>query len=87
MGARPDIIQRNERSEDFGHSCTKPIEFWRMLLQRGSVKEDDVIFDPFLGSGTTAVACKQLHRQFIGCEISEKYCLIAKQRLAQDLLF
>jgi len=86
MGARPDIIQSNERSEIFGHSCTKPIEFWKTLLQRGSVKETDIILDPFLGSGTTAVASKHLKRNFIGIEISPEYCKIAEQRLRQDLL-
>lgn len=49
--------------------------------------KSDIIFDPFMGSGTTAVACKQLGRNYIGCEISEKYCKIAEGRLAQDLLF
>ena len=87
MGARSDIIQSNERSEDFGHSCTKPIEFWKKVLLRGSVKETDIIFDPFLGSGTTAVASKYLKRKFIGIEISEKYCKIAEDRLRQELLF
>jgi len=86
MGARPDIIQSNEASEDFGHSCTKPIDFWKKLLLRGSVKETDIIFDPFMGSGTTALASKALNRRFIGCEISEKYCEIARQRLRQDTL-
>ena len=40
-----------------------------------------VVLDPFMGSGTTAVACKQLNRQFIGFEISKKYCDIAEKRL------
>lgn len=43
--------------------------------------ENDTILDPFLGSGTTAVACKQLNRNFIGIEISPEYCKIAQQRL------
>jgi hypothetical protein len=38
-------------------------------------------YDPFLGSGTTAVACKELGRNFIGIEISQKYCDIAETRL------
>ena len=44
------------------------------------------ILDPFLGSGTTAVACKELGRNYIGIEISEKYCAIAERRLAQGVL-
>jgi len=86
LGARQDIIIHNETSEKWGHSCPKPIEFWKKLLLRGSIKENDTILDPFLGSGTTAVACKQLKRNFIGIEISEKYCEIARQRLRQEVL-
>ncbi|GAH77811.1 unnamed protein product, partial [marine sediment metagenome] len=45
---------------------------------------DDVILDPFLGSGTTAVACKRLNRHYIGFEISPEYCKIAKARLLAE---
>ena len=41
----------------------------------------DVVFDPFLGSGTTAVAAKQSGRIYVGCDISEEYCEIAEKRL------
>jgi DNA modification methylase len=47
----------------------------------------DLVLDPFLGSGTTAVACKQLGRNFIGIEKEMKYCEIAERRLAQEYLF
>ncbi len=86
LGSRPDIITKTESSQNLGHPCAKPIEFWRQLLIRGSVKESDIILDPFLGSGTTAVAAKQLKRKFIGIEISPRYCEISRQRLRQDLL-
>jgi modification methylase len=46
-----------------------------------------VILDPFIGSGTVAVACKELGRDYIGIEISQKYCEIAQRRLAQEYLF
>jgi DNA modification methylase len=48
--------------------------------------EGGVVLDPFLGSGTTAVAAKALKRNFIGIEISPEYCEIARQRLRQDIL-
>ena len=86
MGARQDIIIKTEISEKWGHSCPKPTQFWGMLLKRGSVKETDIIFDPFLGSGTTAVVAKRLKRNFIGIEISPDYCKIANARLRVETL-
>jgi len=62
------------------HPTQKPIELFKYLVVNFS-KESDIILDPFLGSGTTAVACKQLKRNYIGVEISKKYCAIAIARL------
>jgi DNA modification methylase len=49
-------------------------------------KEKDIILDSFMGSGTTAVVCKNMGRQFIGFELSEEYCKIAEKRLSQNVL-
>ena len=68
----------------FDHPSQKPINLIKKLISDYST-ENDIILDPFLGSGTTAVACKQLKRNFIGIELSEKYCEIARQRLRQDV--
>lgn len=66
-----------------GHPATFPVAlpawFIKLFTQPG-----DVVLDPFIGSGTTAVACKQLSRHYIGIEINPEYCNIAKSRL-QDV--
>ena len=84
MGARPDIICSNERSEKNGHACPKPIGMWTDLLKRLSVKETDTVLDPFMGSGTTGVACKNLCRNFIGIELDKDYFEIAKKRIYEN---
>ncbi len=81
MGARPDTIKWQETSEKTGHSCAKPINFWKILLNRVSVKTDDIVLDPFMGSGTTALACIDAEKQWIGFEISQKYIDIANKRI------
>lgn len=43
--------------------------------------DNDVVLDPFMGSGTTGVACKNLNRNFIGIELDENYFNIAKERI------
>lgn len=67
------------------HPTQKPIGIIRKYLQVSS-KEGDLVLDPFMGSGTTAVACKQLNRNFIGFEINPEYCKIATERLQQTVL-
>lgn len=68
------------------HPHEKGIDLIKKIILHSS-SENDIVLDPFLGSGTTAVACKQLGRNFIGIELSEKYCEIARKRLEQDTLF
>lgn len=80
------MISAPTSSQGREHPTQKPIEVIADFIKVSS-KENDIILDPFLGSGTTAVACKQLKRNYIGCEISSKYCEIAKKRLQQDSLF
>ena len=63
-----------------GHSTQKPVYIMKWLLERLTV-EGDVILDPFMGSGTTRVACKNLNRHFIGMELDEAYFNIAKDRI------
>lgn len=62
------------------HPTPKPKHFIKEIMDMTSEK-DDLILDPLIGSGSTAVACKQLMRRFIGFEIQKDYCLLAIKRL------
>lgn len=64
----------------YNHPTIKPLEIVRYHIEKAT-SEDMVIFDPFMGSGTTGVACKQLRRNFIGIEIDKKYYETAKHRI------
>jgi len=62
------------------HPTPKPKHFIKEIMQM-TTNENDLILDPLIGSGSTAVACKQLNRRFIGFEIKKDYCAIANKRL------
>lgn len=62
------------------HPTIKPLEIIERLV-RNSSKPGETVLDPFMGSGTTGVACKNLDRNFIGCEISKEYFGIAQDRI------
>lgn len=62
------------------HPSPKPIEYMLKLIERVT-NPGDTIFDPFMGSGTTGVACVQLGRNFIGCEIDPQYYAISERRI------
>jgi DNA modification methylase len=66
----------------FKHPSPKTTAHYKKLADMFSI-EEHIILDPFLGSGTTAVACKQLGRKCIGIEIESKYLDIAIERLRQ----
>jgi len=68
-----------------GHLTPKPLDLMKNIIIHSS-NEGDTVLDPFMGSGTTAVACKQLGRNFIGFEINSVYVEIAKERLSQETL-
>lgn len=75
------ISSTNKFDKDqYDHPTIKPLELVERHL-RHSCKEGDVVFDPFLGSGTTALAAKHLGLKYIGFEINEQYFKIAQDRL------
>jgi site-specific DNA-methyltransferase (adenine-specific) len=73
------------REPKFNHPSQKPLPFMLFLVKRLSI-ENYTILDPFMGSGTTLAAAKQLNRKAIGIEIEEKYCEIAVRRLSQEVI-
>lgn len=71
----------NKKDKDlYNHPTIKPLEFVKNHILH-ITQENDIVLDPFLGSGTTAVACLETKRQYIGFEINEEYYNIAMDRL------
>lgn len=68
----------------FAHPTVKPLGIVKNLIENAS-DVGDVVLDPFVGSGTTALAAKQLNRRYIGIERDRDYFEIARRRLAQAL--
>ena len=64
----------------YDHPTIKPLHIIKNLIINSS-EENEIVLDTFLGSGTTAVACKELNRQYIGFELNEEFYEIAKNRL------
>lgn len=79
----PEIVggltPKSEKIEG-GHPTQKPVYVMKWLIER-LTNEGDVVLDPFMGSGTTGVACKNLNRKFIGVELDENYYNIAYNRI------
>jgi site-specific DNA-methyltransferase (adenine-specific) len=73
---------KGSSKEKVGHPSQKPIKLIEMLVL-SSTREGDLVLDPFVGSGTTALACQNLNRNFAGIEIEPKYIEIAESRLRQ----
>lgn len=77
-----------EKWEDYNldnHPCPKPTSLFTSLIKTFSPLDREIVIDPFLGSGTTLVAAKNLGRNAIGIEIEEKYCEMAVKRLSQEV--
>jgi DNA modification methylase len=79
---RPKDIVKSKRlsGEQLSHPNEKPVDLMEQLVN-SYAKENEVILDPFMGSGTTGVACLNTNRRFIGIELDETYFNIAKERI------
>lgn len=82
-GHRPNSFQSFARSEENDHPCPKPIEWMQWLVNKATTASGQTVLDPFMGSGTTGVACVELGRQFIGIEIEPSYFDIACRRIEE----
>ena len=79
----PDSFQFcNDVDRTTDHPCPKPLLSWSKLVARASL-DGETILDPFMGSGTTGVACVQLDRKFIGIELDPDYFEIACKRIEE----
>lgn len=77
-----NVIHMATECSNRRHSAVFPVDLptWFIkLFTDGS----SIVLDPFIGSGTTAVAAKQLGRKYVGIDINEEYCQMARQRLVQ----
>lgn len=78
------ICMRPERLSQPKHPAQKPISILKKMIEIASNK-DDIIFDPFMGVGSTGVAALELDRRFIGVELDETYFFAAKKRIEDTL--
>ena len=66
--------------ENTDHPTQKPEKLIAKMVLASS-REGSIVFDPFLGSGTTAVVCKKLNRHYLGIEQNKEYCCWAQKRI------
>jgi len=76
----PDVLKGIRTGNNY-HPTEKPVGIMTQLIHANICES---VLDPFIGSGTTAIACERLNRRWIGIEIEEKYCEIAKKRIEQE---
>lgn len=73
-----------KKEKTFGkHPTQKPVELLKRLVS-AATREGDTVLDPFMGSGTTGLVCKQLNRKFIGIELDKNFVKIAKARIGEN---
>lgn len=83
---RKDVWTINTSTYKGAHFAVFPMDIPELCIKAGS-REGDIVLDPFMGSGTTAVVAKRLSRRWIGIELNPEYASIIKERTAQRTLF
>lgn len=78
----PNKKTKNEDGSNI-HNSEKPIELMKYLIENSSNK-NDIVLDPFMGSGTTALACMECDRQYIGYELDKKYFDLINKRIEEE---
>ena len=74
---------KDEKAEYNTHQTVKPLRLCEYLIKLSTFSKDSVVLDPFVGSGTTAVAAKGLERKYIGIDLNPEYVEIAQKRLGE----
>jgi len=75
---------REEKGEYNTHKTVKPVAICKYIIQLSTFSSDAIVLDPFVGSGTTALAAEELGKRFIGIDINREYVDIAKRRLEES---
>ena len=82
MGSKCAVEFKNINGKEKLHPTQKPVSLLELYISNSSI-ENDLVLDPFMGSGSTGVACVHTNRNFIGIELDENYFNIAKERIEE----
>jgi len=84
LGAKPTAWASSASAKKNGHPCPKPVE-WMIRAVALASRDGETVVDPFMGSGTTGIACLQMDRRFIGIESDPGYFEIARRRIEDEI--